>query len=166
MRNKMLHKVLEAFWLELSEKIYPSIGFIPKTIADDKILSQISSIYSVVYGNSRAFMPRWLIPDFANYFSQTWNYIYDISPLKNTLKRYVNLDGLKKTHPDDKISCRLIISATDIQRGVPVIFDTKKMDIDLDNIVACAGYPFYGIKWTESEDDFYGMVACLVILQC
>jgi NTE family protein len=147
-------QVLEAFWLELSEKIPPSIGFIPQTIADDKLLAQISSIYSVICGNAKAFWPRWIIPDYTNFFPQTWNYIYDISPLKRTLKNYINLDALKKTDPDDKISCRLIISATDVQRGIPVVFDNKIMDIDLDNIVACAGYPFYGIKWTESQGTF------------
>jgi NTE family protein len=25
------------------------------------------------------------------------------------------------------------------------------MDIDVDNVIACVGYPFYGIRWTEKN---------------
>jgi NTE family protein len=53
---------------------------------------------------------------------------------------------------------RLIITAADIQKGEPVIFDSYKMDIDADSIVACAdsivacaGYPFYGIQWSTKD---------------
>lgn len=147
-------QVLEAFWLDLSENIQPPLGLTQQTILDDRTLALMSSIYSVTYGNTKAFMPRWLIPGFDNYFPQNWNYIYDTSPLKNTLKRYINPEGLERNLPDDKDSCRLIITATDIQKGVPVIFDNKMMDIDLEKIVACAGFPFYGIKWTESDGRF------------
>jgi NTE family protein len=153
-KNQDATQVLEAFWLDLSENIQPPVGLIPLSIPESRTLALLSSIYSVTCGNSRAFVPRWLIPDIANYFPQNWNYIYDISPLKNTLKRYIDLEGLKKILPDDKVSCRLIISATDIQKGEPVIFDNRKMDVDLDKIVACAGYPFYGIKWTENDGRF------------
>ena len=152
--NQDASKVLEAFWLDLSENIQPAVELTRQTTADDRTLALMSSIYSVTYGNTKAFMPRWLIPNFANYFPQNWNYMYDTFPLKSTLKRYVNPDGLKMILPDDKDSCRLIISATDIQKGVPVIFDNKKMDVNIEKIVACAGYPFYGIKWTESDGRF------------
>ncbi|MDN5845445.1 MAG: DUF3734 domain-containing protein [Candidatus Nitrosocosmicus sp.] len=45
-------------------------------------------------------------------------------------------------------SARLIVTTTDIQKGEPVIFDSAHMDIGVDMIVACAGYPFYGLKWS------------------
>jgi NTE family protein len=47
--------------------------------------------------------------------------------------------------------CRLVITSTDIQRGEPVIFDTAHMDIDVDDLAACVGYPFYGIRWSEKN---------------
>jgi len=43
---------------------------------------------------------------------------------------------------------RLIITSTDMQKGEPVIFDNAHMNIDVNMIAACAGYPFYGLKWT------------------
>jgi predicted acylesterase/phospholipase RssA len=49
---------------------------------------------------------------------------------------------------------RLILTSTDIQKGESVIFDNAYTDITIDKIVACAGYPFYGLKWTESEGKY------------
>lgn len=46
---------------------------------------------------------------------------------------------------------RLIITSTDIQKGEPVIFDNAHMDIDVDDVLACIGYPFYGIRWSEKD---------------
>jgi NTE family protein len=82
-----------------------------------------------------------------------WTYLYDTAPLKKTLKHYVDFEMLKKIDMDknDEKYSRLIITSTDIQKGEPVIFDTAHMDIDVDKIVACAGYPFYGIRWTEKD---------------
>ena len=41
-----------------------------------------------------------------------------------------------------------------MQKGESVIFDNAHTDIDIDKIVACAEYPFYGLKWTESEGKY------------
>jgi NTE family protein len=49
------------------------------------------------------------------------------------------------------LGSRLIVSAADIQKGEPVIFDSYKTHIDTDSIVACAGYPFYGIQWSTKD---------------
>ncbi len=49
---------------------------------------------------------------------------------------------------------RLILTSTDIQKGESVIFDNAFTDITIDKIVACAGYPFYGLKWNESEGKY------------
>ena len=43
-------------------------------------------------------------------------------------------------------SSRLIITSTDIQKGKAVIFDSYYTNIDVDSIVACAGFQFYGIR--------------------
>ena len=43
------------------------------------------------------------------------------------------------------------MSSTDIQKSEPVTFDSDTMEIDADHIVACAGFPFYGISWTEKD---------------
>jgi NTE family protein len=122
-----------------------------------------SSFYSMLYGNPKAFLPRWFNPDSKDYFMPyKWTYLYDKTPLKKTLKQYIDIDKLKKidrhrnnnNNKDNKAPSRLIITSTDIQKGEPVIFDSAYSDIDIDKIVACAGYPFYGLRWTEKDGKY------------
>lgn len=55
---------------------------------------------------------------------------------------------------NSKDTPRLIVTSTDIRASEPVSFDSAKMTIDVDHLVASAGYPFYGISWTEKDDKF------------
>ena len=174
--NNNAADTLERFWITLSENIIPPISslFLP-----DKGKSVLSSIYSTVYGNSKAFMPRWFMPPTTpNYLlPYNWTYLYDSTPLRNTLNQYVDFTKLKrrkitKTTNEDKNNShgqsgpinsndddsdynnptpRLILTSTDIQKGEPVIFDNSSMDIDIDHVIACTGYPFYGIGWTKKD---------------
>ena len=121
-------------------------------------------MYSVTYGNPKAFTPRWFKPDSSDYFlPYKWNYLYDTTLLKNTLNQYIDFRYLNKIGDLEKNTrnnntndwrSRLIITAADIQKGQPVIFDSYKMDIDADSVVACAGYPFYGIQWSTKDDRY------------
>jgi NTE family protein len=127
-------------------------------LSADKMMAILSSMYSVTYGNPRALTPRWFKPDSLDYFlPYKWNYLYDTTLLKNTLNQYIDFKYLKKVdniennNNTNDLRSRLIISATDIQRGQPVIFDNYKTDIDIDSIVSCAGYPFYGIQWSTKD---------------
>jgi NTE family protein len=43
------------------------------------------------------------------------------------------------------------MTCTDIKNSKPVSFDSGHESIDPDSIAACAGFPFYGIKWTEKD---------------
>jgi hypothetical protein len=51
------------------------------------------------------------------------------------LNKYIDFGGLKRNVSAEKDSARLILTATDIQKGQPVIFDSKEKDIDIDNVV-------------------------------
>ncbi len=122
------------------------------------------SAYSTFYGIPKAFMPKWFMPDSPDYFlPYKWTFLYDKTPLKKTLMEYIDFNNLKKINIDkddhnenvnDNGQSRLIITSTDIQKGEPVIFDTAHMDIDVDDIVAGASYPFYGIRWTEKDGKY------------
>ena len=117
-----------------------------------------------MYGNPKAFTPRWFKPDSSDYFlPYKWNYLYDTTLLKNTLNQYIDFRYLNKIGDLEKNTrnnntndwrSRLIITAADIQKGQPVIYDSYKMDIDADSVVACAGYPFYGIQWSTKDDRY------------
>ena len=161
-------QVLEDFWLTLAESNVPppfltSLASLSSTLLSaDKMMAILSSMYSVTYGNPKAFTPRWFKPDSSDYFlPYKWNYLYDTTLLKNTLNQYIDFrylnkvgDLQKNSHNNNNtndLRSRLIISAVDIQKGEPVIFDSYKMDIDADSIVACAGYPFYGIQWSTKD---------------
>ncbi len=132
-------KDLEDFWLTMSETVTPS--FLP-----DNIRAVFSSMSAAMWGNPNAFAPRWFTPNLNYFFPYMSPYLYDITPLKNTLNKYVDFTKLKS--PDRP---RLIVTSTDIQKGKSVTFDSKHMEIDADHVLASAGYPFYGIAWTQKD---------------
>jgi len=159
--------ILEDFWLSLSENMSFPNQFLQSPfpfMSSDEMMAIWSSFYSMLYGNPKAFLPRWFNPDSKDYFMPyKWTYLYDKIPLKKTLKQYIDIDKLKKidrhrnnnnNNKDNKAPSRLIITSTDIQKGEPVIFDSAYSDIDIDKIVACAGYPFYGLRWTEKDSKY------------
>ena len=162
--GKDVSSLLEDFWLSLAENIGPPNSFLFSFpfISSDKMMAVWSSMYSSFFGNSKAFLPKWFMPDSPDYFlPYKWTYLYDVTPLKKTLKQYIDFDKLKKINVKDNSKnnnnvsdshpSRLIITSTDIQKGEPVIFDTAHMDIDADDVIACVGYPFYGIRWSEKN---------------
>jgi NTE family protein len=51
-------------------------------------------------------------------------------------------------------SPRLIMTCTDIQRSESVTFDSDNMKIDAGHVIACTGFPFYGLPWTQKDGIF------------
>lgn len=135
-------KALEDFWLDLAE------GVTPPTLPDE-IRPYFASIYSTIFGNPKIFFPKWFTPSADYFFPFTWQYLYDITPLKKTLNEYIDFQKLR-----DPSRPRMIITSTDIQNAKPSVFDTKYDSIDADHILASAGYPFYGISWTQKSGKY------------
>lgn len=123
-------KSLEEFWLAISENV--------TSYATEESRPFYSSMYSATWGNQKMFSPVW--------FGYNNPYMYDIAPLKKTLEEFVDFDKLNSSDRP-----RLIVTSTDIQSGRSCIFDSMKDKIDSDHIVASAGYPFYGISWTQKN---------------
>jgi NTE family protein len=136
-KNDEPAKDLEDFWLTLAETVTPS--FLP-----DQMRAFSSSMYSAMYGNQKAFEPIWFTPNLFQLFN--YPYLYDILPLKNTLKEYADFTKLKNLDRP-----RLVVTAVDVQNGQSSIFDSKSHSIDADHVLASAGYPFYGIPWTKID---------------
>ncbi len=128
-------KDLEDFWLTLAQTVTPSF-------LTDQAREISSSIYSAMWGNSNAFVPLWLRPSFGFFYNSP--YLYDMSPLKVTLEKFVDYTKLK-----DPSRPRLVITSTDIQNGKPTIFDSKYDNFTSEHVLSSAGYPFYGISWTK-----------------
>ncbi|MEM2760356.1 MAG: patatin-like phospholipase family protein [Nitrososphaerales archaeon] len=138
-RNDDPARDLEDFWLTLAEKVTPT--FLP-----DGMRAIFSATYAATWGNPNAFTPKWLMPSIDYFFPHMWSYLYDIAPLKNTLTSFVDFTKL-----NNPARPRLIVTSTDIRNSEPVTFDSNYMNIDADHLLASAGFPFYGIKWTEKD---------------
>jgi NTE family protein len=137
-KDNDIEKSLENFWSDMAETVTPS--FLP-----DNIRSFFSSMFVGMWGNPNNFKP---ISGFSNppYLSCFFPYLYDSTPLKKTLNKYVDFKKLKNHD-----SPRLIVTSVDIQKSKSVTFDSKYDNIDADHILASAAYPFYGISWIEKD---------------
>jgi NTE family protein len=145
-------KELENFWLDLAETLIPLPQQFSSLYIPDEMRAILASSYSAIYGNPKAFFPRWIVSGFLNYlqpFRPLPYPLFDITPLKKTLSRYVDFSKLGNQN-----SARLIVTSTNIQTSEPVVFDSKYTDINADHVIASAGFPFYGIGWTQ-EDNRY-----------
>jgi NTE family protein len=174
-------KALEDFWLELAENILP----LPDNISDfyftDEMRANIAAIHSALYGNPKAFYPRWVLSDPISSLLSISSFkplpypMFDITPLKKTLDRYVDLkllirsndiattnvdskndknDGSKNKSNNNNNRPRLIVTSTDVKTSKPVVFDSKQTTIGVDDITASACFPFYGISWIKKGERY------------
>jgi NTE family protein len=169
-------KALEQYWLELAEgNVDMNLEF--PLVKEDKssehqvemsstehtqmthisqINSSISFYFSAIYGNRKVFMPRWR-PEYAltdpKYFApHEWTYLFDHSPLIETLEKFVDFNKLKPMGQPDS---RLIITAVNVLTAEPLIFDSSKQQITSKHILAATGYPTYYFRWVEVEKGVY-----------
>lgn len=127
-------KDLEDFWLHISESVTPYLS--------DIYRSMTAATLSALYGNANMFQPLWnlLVPP------ASMPYLYDLAPLKKTLAHYIDFSKLAPDH-----NPRLIVTSIDIKTSESVVFDSQQRPITADHLVACAGFPFYGIAWTKVD---------------
>jgi NTE family protein len=148
-------KKLEDFWLTLAQSIGSPIAF----SLSDKNRAIVSTTFSATLGNPNAFIPNWLLPENLKFPIFGLPYpLFDLTPLKETVSRFVDFDRLKRRNEglihDSSYTPRLIMTSTDIQRSEAVVFDNNRTDIERDQIIACVGFPFYGIGWTKIADRY------------
>src|SRR5262249_48389745 len=131
---------LEQFWLELAEgsstnlkfPVYPT-----STIDSSSSLTRISQAESILsfydaafHGNKKVFVPRWG-PEYFFFDPQCftpdkWTYLFDHTPLVNTLEKYVDFNKLQ---PNGNSNTRLIITAVNVLTAEPLTFDSAKQQI-------------------------------------
>jgi NTE family protein len=156
-------KALEQFWFSLAERITPSFF-------TDNVRAIFSSMLVSLYGNKNAFEPVWSYPaSLFNYYSIFSSYtripphLYDVKPLEDTLTKFVDFDKINKQYRSSisngsvysnetkRVSPRLIMTCTDIQRSESVTFDSDHIELDAGHVIACTGFPFYGLAWTKKD---------------
>jgi NTE family protein len=169
LKNSVLK--LEKFWLELGEKSIP--------FCTDKQKAEFAAFISLFWGNPSAFTPIWLDRGGSPlYYFFNSPYLYDVDRLKKTIIKYANFDNIRnnttqnhKSNDDNTKSenniktrdhsernnhiPRLIITATNIQTGESATFDSYKMDITIEHVMASAGYAIYGLPWTKINNNYY-----------
>lgn len=91
-----------------------------------------------VFGNPAMYRPR---TDYLKWWELTS--LYDTSPLRETLKKYVAWDKLEfdEHKPVDPSQPRLILAATNIETGTIDTFDSRKMTIEPDHVLASGALP-------------------------
>lgn len=145
-KNGHPEKDLEDFWLDVAETV--TLSTMP-----DNLRAIMSSSYGALYGNPKVFSPVWLMAQSMNnssgYFPRVLPYLYDLTVLKNTLQKYINFTKLGNQNTP-----RLIVTCTDVKKSEAVIFDSMTTNFDAGHLVACAGYPFYGIGWTQKDGKY------------
>ena len=163
-RDKSSARALEEFWFLLAERITPSFF-------TDNVRAIFSSMLVSLCGNKNVFEPVWGYPaSLFNYYSIFSNYtripphLYDVKPLEDTLAKFVDFNRINMQYKSEvathsasgneskRVSPRLIMTCTDIQRSESVTFDSDHMELDAGHVIACTGFPFYGLAWTKKDD--------------
>jgi len=158
---------LEQFWYEISDSSY---DIIPETSAfiynstkrayDYEHIPSASN-NAALFGVPKMFIPRWdpsnMFKDRDYFNPATWTYIYDHSPLKKTLDKYIDYNKLNLNNGFNKSDTlvRLIITAVNVLTAEPLTFDSTKLPINPNHLLATSGYPIYGFPWIEVDKGVY-----------
>ena len=165
---------LENFWLELAEssvKIIPDIytlDYDRKNNAMMMVKSPSASLNSALFGVPKFFIPRWFRPIVdINEFPQDWTYLYDNTPLAQTIEKYVDFKKLSPgslyaDQDNDPTTIRLIVTAANVLTAEPIVFDSGKIQINVKHLLASTGYPQYGFPWVEVQKNVFGWDGALL----
>lgn len=134
---------LEAFWSEIAIPDPP--------IAHAELRRLVTAWQVAWFGVPKFFTPRWLTPSWPALLPfawWTWTSLYDPTPLRKTLGRYVDFDRLASRE------VRLILTAVNVETGELEVFDSTERKITVDHIVASGSLP-PGLPWTSIDGNFY-----------
>jgi NTE family protein len=169
---------LENFWLDLAESTielipdkYPFLYDVQRNTLDYRKISS-SSANAALFGVRKMFTPRWelqyMFKDKEYFNPAKWTYLYDHTPLANTLEKYIdykkispfsnNKNGFaaKTSSNTYNSNTRLIITSVNVLTADPIVFDSYKTPIESKHLLASSGYPSYGFPWVELENGVYG----------
>jgi NTE family protein len=155
---------LSPYLEQLTRNSYHSSSLTPQQNKNESIRKveeyrdkSIRSFFSsAIFGNDKMFKARWrleyLLTDPEYFEPAKWTYLYDLSPLANTLEKYIDYGKLK---PNGNPNSRLIMTAVNVLTSEPLTFDSSKQQITPKHILATCSYPAYNFPWTEVEKGVY-----------
>lgn len=125
---------LQAFWSEL--------GTESPALADEGLRRMVAGGHVALLGVPQFFQPGWLKPFWSEDASPSrWTSLYDMSPARRLLEKYVDFERLKSS------PVRLLVSAVDVQTSELVVFDSYVDDLGADHILASGSLP-PAFPWT------------------
>ncbi len=134
---------LEAFWNEIA---------VPDPLIPDEDLRRFVAAWQIaLFGVPKLFSPRWLSPGWPALLPATWwtwTSLYDPTPLKKTLEKYVDFERLAEQE------VRLLLTAVNVETGVLEVFDNAEQRITVDHILASGSFP-PGLPWTVIDGKPY-----------
>ncbi|MEO8839852.1 MAG: patatin-like phospholipase family protein, partial [Herbaspirillum sp.] len=132
---------LEAFWKEIS--VFTSHA------APARAANAFATSTTMMLGIPGFFRPRWLAPVVnGEWWPNQWTSLYDVTPLKDLLCKYVDFSKLAES------PVRLIISAVDVDLGELVFFDSHTDQLTPDHVLASCSLP-PGFPWTTIDGRHY-----------
>lgn len=143
-------RALEAFWNEIAVPDPP--------IPDGELRRFITAWQIAWFGVPKFFTPRWLTPSWLALLPFSWwnsTSLYDPTPLRNTLRRYVDFERLGARE------IRLILTAVNVETGELEVFDSAEQPLTVEHVLASGSFP-PGFPWTAIDGKRYwdgGLVA-------
>ncbi|MCI0484247.1 MAG: patatin-like phospholipase family protein [candidate division NC10 bacterium] len=134
---------LEAFWSEIA---------VPDPPVSPEALRRLLAAWQIaLFGVPKFFIPRWLAPSWQAlrpFPWLTWTSLYDPTPLKKTIEKYVDFGRLASGET------RLILTAVNVETGGQEVFDSAEQRIGVEHIVASGSFP-PGLPWTVIDGKAY-----------
>ncbi len=132
---------LKAFWKDISVE--------GPQMAPSSLANAFAVGATMTMGIPDFFKPRWLSPVVREeYWPSQWTSLYDVSPLKRLLEKYVDFPSLA----DSPI--RLIVTAVEVDKGELVVFDSRTDNITAEHIMASGSLPPM-FPWTTIDGRHY-----------
>lgn len=132
---------LEAFWDEISIRV--------PQLAPSSVSNMLAVGTAMSWGVPGFFRPRGLAPVVpGEWWPHQWTSLYDASPLKDLLRKYVDFPKLSAG------PVRLIIAAVDVELGELVFFDSQVDELTPEHVLASGSLP-PAFAWTSIDGRRY-----------
>ncbi|MBP6951261.1 MAG: patatin-like phospholipase family protein [Alphaproteobacteria bacterium] len=145
-------EALTKFWDTIS---WPESPFIPESTGDlRKFINTLASLQGFLFGQPAFFSPRKISP--TEHLKGTPGAIsyYDTSKLRETLLEFVDFEGINS----GKLA-RLILGVTRVKDGTLNFFDSAKMPLGPEHVMASGAMP-PGFPGIEIDGDLYWDGGC------
>ncbi|MDD2544742.1 MAG: FAD-dependent oxidoreductase [Burkholderiaceae bacterium] len=134
-------EALEAFWQELATG--------SPDLPDEPLRRALAQGMVAMFGVQQFFQPRWFQPMLdLQQLPMHWTSLYDTTPIKQLLKKYIDFDRLASS------PVRLLVSAVDVETSELVVFDSYVDRLTPEHILASGSLP-PSFPWTTINGRHY-----------